>query len=65
VRRPQLDQTQGPSDGRDYLNFDARVGGCEVPIGLCVVCISVVLPDGDLLDEDLFFGDAAVETLDR
>jgi hypothetical protein len=65
VRRPQLHQTQGPPQGRDYLNFDARVGGCEVPIGLCVVCISVVLPGGDPLDEDLFIGDAAVETPDR
>jgi len=46
------------------ISLDARVGGCEVPIGLCAVCISVGLPGGDLLDEDLFFGDAAVETLD-
>jgi hypothetical protein len=47
------------------LEFDARVGGCEVPIGFGVVCISVVLPGGDFPDEDLLVGDAAVKTLGR
>ena len=47
------------------LEFDTCVGGCEVPIGLGVVCIAVVFPGGDLLDEELFIGDAAVEALGR
>ena len=45
------------------LEFDACVGCCEVPIGLGVVGISVVLPSGDFVDEVLFVGDAAIEAL--
>src|SRR6266704_4012535 len=45
--------------------FDARTGGCEVPVGLSVVGIAVVLPGGDFIDEGLFIGDSAVETLGR
>jgi hypothetical protein len=47
------------------LEFDACVGGCEVPIGLGMICISVVLPSGNFLDEGLFVGDAAIEALGR
>jgi hypothetical protein len=43
--------------------FDACIGGYEVPIGLGVVCIAVVFPGGDLVDEALLVGNAAVETL--
>jgi hypothetical protein len=47
------------------LEFDARVGGSEVPIGLGVVGIAVVLPGGDFVNDGLFVGDAAVEALGR
>ena len=47
------------------LEFDAGVGGCEVPIGLGVIGIAVMLPGGDFLGEGFFVGDAAVETLGR
>src|SRR6266571_8490277 len=47
------------------LKFDACVGGCEVPVGLGVVGVAVVLPGGDFLDEGLFVGNAAVEALGR
>jgi hypothetical protein len=36
------------------LEFDARGWGCELPVGLGVICISVVLPGGDFVDEGLF-----------
>ena len=45
------------------LEFDASVGSCEVPVGLCVVGIAVVLPRGNFVDQGLFVGDAAVEAL--
>jgi hypothetical protein len=47
------------------LEFYASVWGCEVPIGLGVIGIAVLLPGGDFLDEDLFVGDAAIEALGR
>ena len=47
------------------LEFDAGIGGCEVPVGLGVVGIAVVLPCGDFLDEGLFVGNATVEALGR
>jgi len=47
------------------LEFDAGVGGCEVPIGLGVMGIALMFPGGDLLREDLLIGYAAVETLGR
>ena len=47
------------------LEFDACVGGSEVPVGLGVMGIAVVLPGGDFIDEGLFVGDAAVEALGR
>ena len=47
------------------LEFDASVWGREVPIGLGVIGIAVLLPGGDFLDEDLFVGDAAIEALGR
>jgi len=47
------------------LELDASVWGCEVPIGLGVIGIAVLLPSGDFLDEDLFVGDAAIEALGR
>ena len=36
-----------------------------MPVGLGVVCIAVVLPGGDFVDEGLFIGNAAVEALGR
>ena len=45
------------------LKFDACVWSCELPIGLGVVDITVVLPSGDFLDEGLFVGNPAVEAL--
>ena len=47
------------------LEFDACVGGGELPVGLGVVGIAVVLPSGDFLDEGLFVGNPAVEALGR
>ena len=40
-----------------------RALGCEVPVCLGVIGIAVVFPSGDFVDEGLFVGDAAVETL--
>ena len=37
----------------------------ELPVGLGVVGIAVVLPGGNFVDEDLFVGNAAVEALGR
>jgi len=47
------------------LEFDTGIGGCELPICLGVVGISIVLPGGDFLDEDLFVGNPTVEALGR
>ena len=47
------------------LQFDTSIWGCEVPIGLGVVGIAVVLPSGDFLDEGLLIGNPAVEALGR
>ena len=46
------------------FEFDASVWGCEVPIGLGVIGIAVLLPGGDFLDEGLFVRDAAVLSSD-
>jgi hypothetical protein len=43
------------------LKFGASIFGGELPIGLGVVGIAVVLPGGDFLDEGLFVGNAAIE----
>ena len=40
------------------LKFDASIFGGEMPVGLGVVGIAVVLPGGDFVDEDLFVGNA-------
>ena len=42
------------------LKFDASIFGGELPVGLGVVGITVVLPGGDFVDEDLFVGNAAI-----
>ena len=47
------------------LEFDACVGGGEVPVCLGVVGIAGMLPGGDFVDESLFVWDAAVEALGR
>ena len=47
------------------LESDAGIFGGELPIGLGVVGIAVVLPGGDFLDEGLFVGNAAIEALGR
>jgi hypothetical protein len=38
------------------LKFDASIFGGELPVGLGVVGIAVVLPGGDFVEEDLFVG---------
>jgi hypothetical protein len=48
---------------RGSLKFDASIFGRELPVGLGVVGIAVVLPGGDFVDEDLFVGNAAIEAL--
>ena len=45
------------------LEFDTSSLGCELPICLGVMSIAVVFPGGDFVDEGLFVGDAAIETL--
>src|SRR3982074_2123097 len=47
------------------LEFDAGGIGCELPVGFGVMGIAVSLPCGDVVDEDLLVGDAAVEALRR
>ena len=49
----------------EVLEFGTGVFGCEVPIGLGVMAIALVLPGGDFLDECLLLGDAAIEALRR
>ena len=47
------------------LKFDAGIFGGELPVGVGVVGIVVVLPGGDFVGEGLFVGDAAIEALGR
>ena len=47
------------------LEFDAGIGGCEVPVCHGVVDIPVVLQGGDFLDEGLFVGNPAIEAPGR
>ena len=43
----------------------AGVIGRELPVGFGVMGIAISLPSGDLVDDDLLVGNAAVETLRR
>ena len=43
------------------LKFDASIFGGELPVGLGVVGIAVVLPGADFVDENLFVGNTAIE----
>ena len=47
------------------LEFYTGVGCGELPVGLGVVGISIVLPSRDFVDEGLFVRDAAIEALGR
>ena len=47
------------------LKFDASIFGGELPVGLGVVGIAVMLPGGNFVDEDLFVGNTAIEALGR
>src|SRR5215831_19082287 len=47
------------------LKFDASIFGGELPVGLGVVGIAVMLPGGNFVDEDLFVGNTAIEALRR
>ena len=47
------------------LEFDAGVLGRELPVSFGMRGIAVSLPCGELVQEDLLVGDAAVETLRR
>jgi hypothetical protein len=47
------------------LKFDASIFGGELPVGLGVGGIAVVLPGGDFVDEELFVRNAAIEALGR
>jgi hypothetical protein len=47
------------------LKFDASIFGGELPVGLGVIGIAIMLPGGDFVDEDLFVGNAAIEALRR
>ena len=45
------------------FEFDTSVLGCELLVCLGVIGISVVFPSCDFVDEGVFVGDGAVETL--
>jgi hypothetical protein len=45
--------------------FDACIGGCEVPISPGVVGIAIVLTGGDFVDQGLFVENPPVEALGR
>ena len=45
------------------LEFDTSSVGCELPVCLGVMSITVVFPGGDFVDEGLFVRDAAIEAL--
>ena len=45
------------------LEFISSVVGGELPVGLVVVCIAIILPCGDFIDQGLFVGDTAIEAL--
>src|ERR1700690_842336 len=47
------------------LEFDAGVIGCELPVGLGVVFVSIGLPGSDFVLELLSVGNASIETLRR
>ena len=47
------------------LEFDVGVLGRELPVSFGMLGIAVSLPCGELVQEDLLVGDAAVETLRR
>jgi hypothetical protein len=47
------------------FEFDTGVGRCEVPVGLGVAGIAIVLPGCDFLDQGLLVGNAPVEALGR
>jgi hypothetical protein len=47
------------------LKFDASIFSGELPVGLGVVGIAVVLPGGDFVEEDLSVGNTAIEALRR
>ncbi len=43
------------------LEFDTGVRCSELPVGIGVVGISIILPGCDFVDEGLFVRDAAIE----
>jgi hypothetical protein len=45
------------------LEFSSHIVGCELPVGLVVVCIAIILPCSDFVDQGLFVGDTAVKAL--
>src|SRR5271163_639671 len=51
--------------GVEPLELDAGVVCGELPVGLCVMFVTMVLPSGDLSLEGLLVRNAAAETLAR
>jgi hypothetical protein len=47
------------------LEFDTGVRCGELPVGLGVGDISIILPSRDFVDEGLFVGNAAIEALEE
>jgi hypothetical protein len=45
------------------FKFDTSGLGCELPVCLGVMSIALMFPCGDFVDQGLFVGDAAIETL--
>jgi hypothetical protein len=47
------------------LQFDASIGGGELPVGFGVMGVASALPCSDFRNEGVFAGDASIETLNR
>ena len=47
------------------FEFDAGVVGCELPIGLGVVLVSMALPSGDFFFQSRLVGNASAQALSR
>src|SRR5271167_1528459 len=51
--------------GIEPFEFDAGVVGCELPIGLGVMLVAMILPSANLSLEGLLVGNAAAQALCR
>jgi hypothetical protein len=49
----------------EALQFDARIGGGEVPVSLCVLAVADFLPNGDFLCQVLLVGEERRTSMPR